>query len=523
MRSIQRTAQNNIQQVDAVPYPVLSVRNLVKRFGGQTVLNDVSVDLREGEIVLLRGNNGAGKTTLLNILTGNLEPDQGTISVSLNISDAEVKEQFRFPHTFWTNLNPFNHFTPERIAREGVGRTWQELRLFTRSSLLNNIAVATPSQLGENPLMALLRPRAVRKEEQEIQDQSRVMLWKLGLEGRENSPADGISLGQSKRVAIARAVQAGARILFLDEPLAGLDRNGVNEVLALLRELALSRRITLVIIEHVFNIPHILNIADTVWTLKDGNLTCEKPELVHSQIVENADHNFTQWIERAVGVNGSVTQMPLYGGAKLSIIRRASNRSGPGAPVLQIRDLCVHRGKRLVVGQNEGENGTKRGLSFTLKEGDLALLQAPNGWGKTTLLEALAGLTPHTQGQIDLGGKSIERKSVWERVTSGLVFMQSRDHDFPSLTVAESLMLSKVTEIPHGLSSFLKRRVSALSGGEKQRLAAFRTLRRNNLKVALFDEPFSALDPARISELTKNMLSCLDGGAMLVAIPSILE
>jgi ABC-type branched-subunit amino acid transport system ATPase component len=214
VRSVQRTTQIDVHRVDSAPDAVLSVRNLVKRFGGQTVLNGVSVDLKEGEIVLLRGDNGAGKTTLLNILTGNLEPDQGTISVSLNSNGVKTRELFKFPHTFWTNLNPFNHFTPERIAREGVGRTWQELRLFTRSSLLNNIAVATPSQLGENQLMALMRRQAVRKQENEIQEQSKVMLWKLGLEGRENSSADSISLGQSKRVAIARAVQESSYLHF---------------------------------------------------------------------------------------------------------------------------------------------------------------------------------------------------------------------------------------------------------------------------------------------------------------------
>src|SRR3990172_6371399 len=129
---------------------VLSVRGLRKAFGGQVVLDDISLDLRQGEVILLKGENGSGKTTLLNILTGNLEPDIGNINVSINGS----KETFKFPKPWWMELNPFDHFTPERLAWEGVGRLWQDIRLFPTMTTLDNVAIATPRQKGENTLMA---------------------------------------------------------------------------------------------------------------------------------------------------------------------------------------------------------------------------------------------------------------------------------------------------------------------------------------------------------------------------------
>ncbi len=171
---------------------VLSARGLCKAFGGQVVLRDVSFDLKPGEVVLLRGENGSGKTTLLNILTGNLEPDAGELHLSVN----SAQEVFRWPRRWWQNLSPFDHFTPERIAWEGVGRVWQDIRLFSTMTVLDNVALATSKQVGENPIMALLRLGRDNKEELYTQEQAGKWLNGLGLGERLNSSCDKISLGQ---------------------------------------------------------------------------------------------------------------------------------------------------------------------------------------------------------------------------------------------------------------------------------------------------------------------------------------
>lgn len=117
---------------------VLRAQGLRKAFGGQRVLDDLDLILHEGEVVLLRGENGSGKTTLLNILTGNLEPDTGTIEY---LADSTPRS-YSFPRRWWQELNPFDHFTPEFVAREGIGRTWQDVRLFGSQSLRDNFGLA---------------------------------------------------------------------------------------------------------------------------------------------------------------------------------------------------------------------------------------------------------------------------------------------------------------------------------------------------------------------------------------------
>ncbi len=105
---------------------VLRATDIRRSFGGTVVLDRVSAELRRGEVVLLRGDNGSGKTTLLNILTGSLTPDSGTIDVML----PSGHEHFSFPKRWTQVLNLADNFTPERVAKSGVSRTWQEIRLF---------------------------------------------------------------------------------------------------------------------------------------------------------------------------------------------------------------------------------------------------------------------------------------------------------------------------------------------------------------------------------------------------------
>ena len=223
--------------------------------------------------MLLRGENGSGKTTLLNILTGNLEPDMGELHISINGS----REIFGFPKPWWKELNPFDHFTPERLAWEGIGRAWQDIRLFPTMTTLENVSIAAQKQKGENPLFALISPLS-KNEDTLNKENASEWLRKIGLGDRLDSSCDKISLGQMKRVAIARAIQAGAKVLFLDEPLSGLDKHGISEVMSYLEALVRENSITLVIVEHVFNIPTALKLADTVWTLSNGKMTISKAD-----------------------------------------------------------------------------------------------------------------------------------------------------------------------------------------------------------------------------------------------------
>jgi ABC-type branched-subunit amino acid transport system ATPase component len=460
-------------------------------------------------VVLLRGANGSGKTTLLNVLTGYLEPDAGY----LELFTASGIEEFQFPRSFFKDLNPLDHFTPEQAAMKGLGRTWQELRLFSSQSLLDNLAVSHPQQKGENPFRVLLRPAQVRREERRVLQESLAVLAKLGLGERYRSSADKISLGQAKRVAIARAIQAGARTLCLDEPLAGLDSQGISGIMALLEDLARSHQITLVIAEHVLNIPRVLKLADTVWTLRDGKIAEQTAEDIALEISGDGNHA----IEGPSREPTPRREHLLPGGAVLSII--SGNGISSSVPVLEVEDLVVRRGNRLVIGE-QADGDHVKGLSFKLGRGEFGMLCAPNGWGKTTALEALCGLVPTERGTVRLDGASIQDLPTWKRARLGLSLLQARNHTFPGLTVDESLRFAGLglAQFPTDLEGLRNKTVAELSGGEKHKIAIACALARPALCV-LMDEPFSALDPASLERLRVGFDRLLKTAAILVAVP----
>ena len=493
---------------------IMRARRLRKRFGGQIILDDASFELRPGEVVLLRGPNGSGKTTLLNILTGNLHPDAGVIEIG---ATAEFgTETFDFPRSWWRELNPLDHFTPERIAKEGVSRTWQDIRLFPTHSLRDNVVLAIKDQVGERPLAVLLERRAVAAEQERLGTQADGLLARFGLAERETSSGDMVSLGQSKRVAIARTVQAGARILFLDEPLAALDTRGISDVMSLLAELATTHKVTLVIVEHVFNIPRVLDLATTVWTIRGGGIEVESPEDVRKEPMADGTFAIRSWLGALAGSGADIVDRDLPGGARLSHV--ALGEAHDGATGLEVRDLVVERGRRPVIGRTDAQ-GRVEGLSFDLPRGRLAVLQAPNGWGKTTFLEALAGTIPIRHGEVRIFGRAVQRLPTWERVGAGLTVLQSRDNAFPNLTVDETLDLAGVGVAPDYVKPFLGRHVCDLSGGERQKVAVAAALAGAAGRMSLLDEPFGMLDEASIARLQGEIAANRDG-VNLILVPA---
>jgi len=279
-------------------------------------------------------------------------------------------------------------------------------------------------------------------------------------------------------------------------------------------------QVTLVIVEHIFNIPRILELATTVWTLADGKLTVESAAKVKHPAAGGfpapPEASILGWLQEIAGEEEKIDHLQLPGGAMLSLVRGSGLT--PGAVMLEVEDLVVYRGKRLVIGAVT-EDGQVQGLSFALRQGELAVLQAPNGWGKTTLLEAIAGLIPLTRGIIRLMGRPIQNLPTWERVNLGLSLLQARDNTFPSLTVREVLRLARIQEIPANIHSLLHKQMSDLSGGEKQKVVISCTLKRNSFKIGILDEPLAALDPNAVENVNFLISNLLNGIALLVAIP----
>jgi urea transport system ATP-binding protein len=198
----------------------------------------------------------------------------------------------------------------------------------------------------------------------------------------------------------------------------------------------------------------------------------------------------------------------------------AIEEGGGANPLLEILDLVVLRGDRLVIGRRE-PGGVVHGLNLVLRQGEAALLEAPNGWGKTTLLEALMGIVPIAQGTIRFAGQPIQGFSPWQRARLGMVLLQSQKHSFPSLTVAESLRLAEVDLVPDEMLLLRNRHLSELSGGEKQKVAIRCATRKHRL--GLYDEPFSALDPKGILSLCDEVKRSNRNRASLFALPSVLQ
>jgi ABC-type branched-subunit amino acid transport system ATPase component len=491
------------------PY-LLKAHGLKKSFGGQIVLDDVDLELRQGEVILLRGENGSGKTTLLNILTGNLEPDAGTIHY---LADGTPRS-YRFPRCWWQELNPFDHFTPEFVAREGIGRTWQDVRLFGSQSLRDNISVAEPSHPGENPILALLTPSTSSRHEEKINRDADAMLARLGLAERVTSSASKISLGQSKRVAIARAVAAGAKILFLDEPLAGLDRKGISDVLSLFQTLVLEHDITLVIVEHVFNQPHLRHLITTDWLLARGRLTIATPNPSAHSSLRTATVS-PEWVKSFASADTEAVNEPLPRGALLTRIRRSNIPWAPPNPVLEISNLVVKRGARTVIGLNNHDQVS--GFNLTLFKGEIAILQAPNGWGKSSLFGAITGLIAADQGEIYLEGRNLAGLPTWKRVKQGLRALPADRNTFSRLRTREALRLAGKPSSSICFGPLANRPCSSLSGGERQRVALAAVTAG---KFCVYDEPFLALD----SHWARETISALQASqfeSILILSPSV--
>ncbi|WP_366554213.1 branched-chain amino acid ABC transporter ATP-binding protein/permease [Aquibaculum sediminis] len=227
--------------------PILEGRGLHKSFGGITAVSGFDIVMRRGQVTGLIGPNGAGKTTAFNLLTGFLKPDRGEIRYK-DKSIAGLK--------------------PHQIVGAGVARSFQDLRLFTKMTVLENVVVALPRQSGDNVFKAYFAPRQVAREERENAERAMEVLRFVGLEDKADERAENLSYAEEKLLVVARLLATGAEVLLFDEPLSGLDGNALQEIFPVIRRLAEEGK-TICIIEH--NLDVIKSLCDTVYFLDEGH------------------------------------------------------------------------------------------------------------------------------------------------------------------------------------------------------------------------------------------------------------
>jgi branched-chain amino acid transport system ATP-binding protein len=234
---------------------LLELRDLSLHFGGLQVLSELDLDVNEGEIVSVIGPNGAGKTTLFNVITGIYRPDTGEIMLG---------------------GESIAGLAPHVIARRGVGRTFQTLRLFLNMTVKENVMAAAYGHTRAGVFRSIVRTPGMRREEREIESLAEERLGFFGqrLMGyRWNQPAYSLSYANRRRLEIARATALKPRILLLDEPAAGMNPAETHEITELIGRLRTDGGYTILVIEHDMHV--VEGISDRVVALDHGEKIAE--------------------------------------------------------------------------------------------------------------------------------------------------------------------------------------------------------------------------------------------------------
>ncbi|WON77177.1 high-affinity branched-chain amino acid ABC transporter ATP-binding protein LivG [Serratia sp. UGAL515B_01] len=227
--------------------PLLTVEGLCMRFGGLLAVNNVALELHEGEIVSLIGPNGAGKTTVFNCLTGFYRPTSGAIK----LRDRHLEG-----------------LPGQTIARMGVVRTFQHVRLFREMTVIENLLVAQHQHLKSGVFAGLLKTPAFRRAEADALERAAVWLERVGLLEMANRTAGNLAYGQQRRLEIARCMVTRPELLMLDEPAAGLNPKETDELDQLIIELRDQHKVSVLLIEHDMKL--VMGISDRIYVVNQG-------------------------------------------------------------------------------------------------------------------------------------------------------------------------------------------------------------------------------------------------------------
>ena len=237
--------------------PVLEVKGLTRDFGGLRALNELDLTVNEGEIVALIGPNGAGKTTFFNCVTGIYKPTEGTV------------------HLYGANgeKHLLNGRKPHLITALGMARTFQNIRLFSDMTVLENVMIGRHCRTRAGIWGALTRNARARREEQESIDISYSLLEAVHLQDLWNEKACNLAYGAQRRLEIARALATEPRMLLLDEPAAGMNPQETDELTAFIGQIRDQFHLTVFLIEHHMNL--VMGISDRIYVLDFGKLIAE--------------------------------------------------------------------------------------------------------------------------------------------------------------------------------------------------------------------------------------------------------
>ena len=250
---------------------VLHIENVTMQFGGVVAVNNLNLDVNKGEIVALIGPNGAGKTTAFNCVTGVYEPTNGRVEfmgevIAENHPQGKMKKLYA-----GENMGMYADvvsYTPDVITSKGIARTFQNIRLFSKLSVFENVLIAKHMRAKQNFFSAALHLNGA--EEKRMREEAIALLAEQGLDKYKDDVAGSLPYGIQRRLEIARALATEPKLLLLDEPAAGMNPQETLELAQFISEIRARHELSIFLVEHHMDL--VMNISDRIYVLDFGKL-----------------------------------------------------------------------------------------------------------------------------------------------------------------------------------------------------------------------------------------------------------
>ena len=453
--------------------PALEVKHLTMRFGGLVAINDLNFTAHQRDITAIIGPNGAGKTTVFNCLTGFYRPTVGELTFH-GINGPVLLEQ----------KDGF------MIPREGLARTFQNIRLFAKMSTLENLIVAQHNRLMKASgfsVLGLLGVGAYRAAEREAIELAKFWLDRTGLTAKADWNAGALPYGDQRKLEIARAMCTRPRLLCLDEPAAGLNPRETADLSQLLKSIRDEQDVSILLIEHDMGM--VMGISDHIVVLDYGKKIADGPPeairtdeaVIKAYLGEPEDEELPPEVAADLAAEGS-------------------------ALMLRLEDVHTFYGNIEAL----------KGVSVDVEQGQIVTIIGSNGAGKSTLLMTICGSPKAAKGRVVYEGSDITRLATYDIVNLGISQSPEGRRIFPRMTVWENLQMGavpnqgrwfdqdveKVFTLFPRLKERINQRGGTLSGGEQQMLAIGRALLARP-RMLLLDEPSLGIAPILVQQIFK--------------------